>query len=243
MSDISDDESIPDNNTIDEIYGNEEEDEDNEEIIGGPEEEDEEMIGVEDDDEEMIGGENDDEEMIGGAEDDDDDEEYDDDEDDNEENIITKSQTKLRSTTPKKNSSPDSDDDNEDDSEEKYLQKFDSEINKNYVYNYHPECVIHNYDEILALTKIVRDSDNIIIDPLHRTLPFLTKYERVRILGERTKQLSLGAKSMIRGVGNMDPKEVAKLELKKKVIPLIIIRSLPSGRKEKWKITELSVEN
>lgn len=75
------------------------------------------------------------------------------------------------------------------------------------------------------------------------TKPVMTKYERVRIIGDRTKQLSLGAKSMIKGVENMDPKEVAKLELKKKVMPLIIIRPLPSGKKEKWRVSELEVVN
>lgn len=75
------------------------------------------------------------------------------------------------------------------------------------------------------------------------TKPVMTKYERVRIIGDRTKQLSLGAKSMIIGVENMDPKEVAKLELKKKVMPLIIIRPLPSGKKEKWKVSELEIVN
>lgn len=75
------------------------------------------------------------------------------------------------------------------------------------------------------------------------TKPVMTKYERVRIIGDRTKQLSLGAKSMIKGVENMDPKDVAKLELKKKVMPLIIIRPLPSGKKEKWRVSELEIVN
>lgn len=75
------------------------------------------------------------------------------------------------------------------------------------------------------------------------TKPVMTKYERVRLLGDRTKQLSLGAKSMIKGVENMDPKEVAKLELIKKVMPLIVIRTLPSGKQEKWKVSELQIEN
>jgi DNA-directed RNA polymerase subunit K/omega len=75
------------------------------------------------------------------------------------------------------------------------------------------------------------------------TKPVMTKYERVRIIGDRTKQLSLGAKPMIKGVENMDPKEVAKLELKKKVMPLIIIRPLPSGKKEKWRVSELEIVN
>ena len=36
-----------------------------------------------------------------------------------------------------------------------------------------------------------------IIDDMHRTLPFITKYERTRILGIRAKQLNNGAKPFI----------------------------------------------
>jgi DNA-directed RNA polymerase subunit K/omega len=89
----------------------------------------------------------------------------------------------------------------------------------------------------------IPENEVYVSDAQRITKPVLTKYERVRLLGERTKQLSLGAKSMIKGIGNMDPKEVARLELKKKVMPLIVIRPLPSGRKEKWKISELEIGN
>lgn len=86
--------------------------------------------------------------------------------------------------------------------------------------------------------------NEIYVTPLQRiTKPVMTEYERVRLIGDRARQLSLGAKSMIKGVENMDPKEVAKLELKKKVLPLIIIRTLPSGKKEKWKVSELEIVN
>jgi DNA-directed RNA polymerase subunit K/omega len=82
------------------------------------------------------------------------------------------------------------------------------------------------------------------VDPDKRlTKNFMTIYERVRLLGERAKQLSLGAKPMIKNVDNMNPKDVAKLELENKVIPLIIIRTLPNGVKEKWKVTELEIIN
>ena len=81
-------------------------------------------------------------------------------------------------------------------------------------------------------------------DPDKRvTKNFMTIYERVRLLGERAKQLSLGAKPMIKNVENLNPKDVAKLELENKVIPLIIIRTLPNGVKEKWKVTELEIIN
>lgn len=75
------------------------------------------------------------------------------------------------------------------------------------------------------------------------TRPTLTKYERVRVLGERAKQISLNAKPMIKGVENLDPKEIAKLELKMGVLPMIIIRPLPTGQKEKWKVNELKIVN
>ena len=71
----------------------------------------------------------------------------------------------------------------------------------------------------------------------------MTIYERVRIIGERATQLSYGAKPMIKNVNNLEPKEIAKLELQEKLIPLIIIRTLPNGQKEKWKISELEVIN
>jgi len=81
-------------------------------------------------------------------------------------------------------------------------------------------------------------------DPDKRvTKNYMTIYERVRLLGERAKQLSLGAKPMIKNVDNMNPKDVAKLELENKVMPLIIIRTLPNGVKEKWKISELEIIN
>lgn len=71
------------------------------------------------------------------------------------------------------------------------------------------------------------------------TKKILFNYERVRILGERAKQLSLGAKPMLKNVDNLDPKLIAKLELENKVIPLIILRELPNGKIEKWKVSEL----
>lgn len=92
--------------------------------------------------------------------------------------------------------------------------------------------------------EIKIDTKNIFVKNDERiSKPILTKYERVRILGERARQISLGAKPMIKGLKNMDPKNVAKMELEKQVIPLIIIRPLPTGKKEKWKVSELTIIN
>jgi DNA-directed RNA polymerase I, II, and III subunit RPABC2 len=134
----------------------------------------------------------------------------------------------------------DDDDDEDDDLDENYLQKFDSEITKNYITDFHPECFNHNYEEISKLSIIVRNSDNIIIDPLHKTIPFLTKYEKARILGQRAKQIEIGAKPLISVPENIiDGYIIAELELREKKIPFIIKRPIPGGAFEYWHLKDL----
>lgn len=91
--------------------------------------------------------------------------------------------------------------------------------------------------------NIKKNEKTVVPDAERITKPVLTKFEKVRIIGVRARQLSHGAKPMIKGLTNMDPKEVAKLELKMKVIPLILIRTLPTGERERWKISELTIMN
>lgn len=132
------------------------------------------------------------------------------------------------------------DDDDEDEDGEIYLKKFDKEVNENYIVNNHPECAMQNYDEILAMTNVVRDKDNIIIDDLHRTNPFLTKYERARILGQRAKQIETGATPFVKVPENIiDSYLIAEMELQQGRIPFIIRRPMPNGGSEYWKVNDL----
>jgi DNA-directed RNA polymerase I, II, and III subunit RPABC2 len=133
------------------------------------------------------------------------------------------------------------DDDEEDnDDGEQYLQKFDQSVNENYILNFHPESVLQNYDEILSMTKIIRDTNGLIIDKLHRTIPFLTKYEKSRILGQRAKQINSGAYPFVKVPENViDGYIIAELELKQQRIPFIIRRPLPNGGSEYWKVKDL----
>jgi len=132
--------------------------------------------------------------------------------------------------------------DDDDDEDENYLQKFDSEISKNYISEQHPECAIHNYDEIAKLTIIVRNNDGIIVDPLHKTLPFMTKYEKARVLGQRGKQIECGANPLIKvPEGIIDAHIIAELELQQKKIPFIIRRPLPGGGSEYWNLKDLEI--
>lgn len=134
----------------------------------------------------------------------------------------------------------DTDDEDDEDYNENYLQKFDAEIHNNYIVENHPECLMHNYDEIEIFTTIVRNENNIIIDDLHKTIPFLTKYEKTRILGQRAKQINNGSRPLVNVPENViDGYIIAELELQQKRIPFIIRRPLPNGGMEYWNVKDL----
>jgi DNA-directed RNA polymerase subunit K/omega len=131
--------------------------------------------------------------------------------------------------------------DSDEEEEESYLQKFDSEINKNYIIDHHPECEIHTQAEILAMAQVVRDQFGNIVDEFHRTLPFITKFERARIIGQRASQLNSGSKPFINNIPDniIDGYLIAEMELEYKAMPFIIRRPLPNGGSEYWKIKDL----
>ena len=134
------------------------------------------------------------------------------------------------------------DEEDDDDVAGPYLQKFNAEVNKNYLIDFHPECTINNYDEINTLTRVIRDKNNNVVDEIHKTIPFLTKYERTRIIGQRAKQINSGAKAFVKVPENViDGYLVAELELSLKRIPFIIRRPLPGGGCEYWNLKDLEV--
>lgn len=109
--------------------------------------------------------------------------------------------------------------------------------------------VLDDFDN--DLDNQINDSDEFenqtkkrIVDPAKRICNnMITKYERVRLLGERTTQLALGAKPMIKGIDgikNTNPEEIiAQLEFEARMIPIIIERERPDGFFEEWKLSEL----
>lgn len=102
-------------------------------------------------------------------------------------------------------------------------------------------------DDDIAI-DIIFDDDNKVYSGIVKkenriTKPVYTKYERVRLLCTRTKQLSLGAKPMVKDFENKDPKYIAEFEIKNKIIPFKIHRHMPSGETEEWRSDEMSISN
>ena len=72
------------------------------------------------------------------------------------------------------------------------------------------------------------------------TTPYMTKYERARILGTRALQISMNAPVLVQLDGETDPLEIAGKELREKRIPFTIRRYLPDGSYEDWGWTSSS---
>ena len=87
------------------------------------------------------------------------------------------------------------------------------------------------------------DSDNIRRGDDRKSLNRMSRYEMVRIIGERIKQLTLGAKCFIKNKEDFDYETLAMEELKAKLIPFKIIRYLPNNIMEEWSIDELELEH
>lgn len=111
-----------------------------------------------------------------------------------------------------------------------------------YIADTHPQEKNINYEEVLALCSIVRDANQNINDPRHRTLPILTKYEYTRILGVRAGQVDQGAALFITVPDTLiDSYLIAKEELHQKKLPFIIKRPIPNGMIEYWKLEDLEI--
>eukprot|EP00928_Gymnodinium_smaydae_P046991 TRINITY_DN31334_c0_g1_i1.p2 TRINITY_DN31334_c0_g1~~TRINITY_DN31334_c0_g1_i1.p2 ORF type:complete len:121 (+),score=34.01 TRINITY_DN31334_c0_g1_i1:98-460(+) len=72
-----------------------------------------------------------------------------------------------------------------------------------------------------------------------KTTPYLTKYERARVLGARALQISMNAPVCIELEGETDPLLIAEKELQQRVVPFVIRRYLPDHTYEDWKVSEL----
>jgi len=93
------------------------------------------------------------------------------------------------------------------------------------------ECEIIKNREIITKDlehkpiEITGKGDQIVTGP-----PTLTRFERARIMGARALQLSLGAPVFIKIPKNATSSlEIAMDELKQRVIPIVIKRTLPNG--------------
>jgi DNA-directed RNA polymerases I, II, and III subunit RPABC2 len=130
--------------------------------------------------------------------------------------------------------------DHEIDVEESY-QKIDKSSVDDLIKNHYPELILHNFEEISAMSKVLRNKFGDIIDDLHHTLPYITRFEKAKILGVRSRQINTDPSVALVEFDSsiIDGYKIALEEYKQQKIPFIIKRPLPDGTCEYWKFSDL----
>lgn len=117
--------------------------------------------------------------------------------------------------------------------EEKVVSKKKKTTRKNVAIS--NDCLYNNID----FEEDYNEKEEQVVSSNRITMNRLTKYEKVRIIGIRAKQIMTGANILIKGIENKTPSEIAELELKHNMVPFKIKRKLPNGKFEIWKLSEL----
>jgi len=111
------------------------------------------------------------------------------------------------------------------------------------LYQQHPECNLDYIEQVIPkipLQYIPPGGDK--ADSNHRTYPFLTHYEKTKIIGLRANQISKGSSPFIAVPKHItDVRDIARMELEQKRLPFIIKRPLPNGQFEYWRLADLLI--
>ncbi len=121
------------------------------------------------------------------------------------------------------------------------------------LYQQHPECLLEYIETVLPKVPLkvnpptpqqtpLAAPDDSKRDENHTTYPFLTVYEKTKIIGLRANQLSQGSRAFISVPDYVtDVREIARLELEQKRLPFIVKRPLPNGKYEYWRLADLMI--
>lgn len=111
------------------------------------------------------------------------------------------------------------------------------------LYQQHPECNLDYIEQVIpkiAPQYIPPGGDK--ADSNHRTYPFLTNFEKTKIIGLRANQISKGSMPFIAVPKHItDVRDIARLELEQKRLPFIVKRPLPNGQFEYWRLADLLI--
>jgi DNA-directed RNA polymerase subunit K/omega len=111
------------------------------------------------------------------------------------------------------------------------------------LYQQHPECNLDYLEQVIPkipLQFVPPGGDK--ADSNHRTYPFLTNFERTKIIGLRANQISKGSVPFVSVPKHItDVRDIARLELEQKRLPFIVKRPLPNGQFEYWRLTDLLI--
>lgn len=110
------------------------------------------------------------------------------------------------------------------------------------LYNFHPETVVDYAETIIPKVPLQTAPPDGATDAKHQSPPFLSVYERTKILGTRANQLADGARPFIPVPEYVtNTLDIAKLELEQRRLPFIVKRPMPDGTFEYWRLSDLMI--
>lgn len=112
-----------------------------------------------------------------------------------------------------------------------------------FLLTHHPECrldYVEQVNEKLPLQAYPPDSG---ADSRHKSVPYLTIFEKAKILGFRANQLAQGSQTFLekRPEHVIDVLEIARLELEERRLPYILKRPMPDGTFEYVRLSDLLI--
>jgi len=106
---------------------------------------------------------------------------------------------------------------------------------------YHPETILDYAEAIEPLVQVEQTPPSG-GDKHHTSQPFLSVYEKTKILSFRSNQLAQGARPYVTVPDHLtNVLEIAKLELIQRKLPYIIKRPMPDKTFEYWRLSDLMI--
>ena len=110
----------------------------------------------------------------------------------------------------------------------------------NFLNTHHPECRLDYLEQTLAKLPLTSYPPDHGTDSRHRSVPYLTPFEKTKIIGFRANQLAQGSRPFVMVPSHMtDVLEIARLELEQKRLPFIVKRPMPDGSFEYVRLSDL----
>lgn len=110
---------------------------------------------------------------------------------------------------------------------------------------HHPEIRLDYREEVLMNLPLESYPPDSGVDVKHKSVPYLTPFEKTKIIGFRANQLAKGAQLLITLEANQkhitDVLELARMELEQRRLPFIIKRPMPDGSFEYWRLKDLLI--
>jgi DNA-directed RNA polymerase I, II, and III subunit RPABC2 len=110
---------------------------------------------------------------------------------------------------------------------------------------HHPEIRLDYKEEVLTRLPLQSYPPDSGVDAKHKSVPYLTPFEKTKVIGFRANQLAKGAQLLITLGANQkhitDVLELARMELEQQRLPFIIKRPMPDGSFEYWRLKDLLI--